>query len=102
MNEVFFSLIAQSQSLISFERHVREGESALRRWRLAGLKVRAGLGLKKRDLADTETFIVRETEVPAHTDSASRNNSLFSGSLRNGPTGFGGQMSEEAQRQAVL
>ena len=24
------------------------------------------------------------------------------GSLRGGPTGFGGQMSEEAQRQAVL
>ena len=37
----------------------------MKRWRVAGLKVRAGVGLgfKKRDLADSDTFIVRDTEV---------------------------------------
>ena len=34
-----------------------------RRWRVAGLKVRLGLGIKRRDLRDTSTFIVRDTQV---------------------------------------
>ena len=37
----------------------------MRRWKVAGLKVRAGvgLGIKRRDLEDSDTFIVRDSEV---------------------------------------
>ena len=37
----------------------------MRRWKVAGLKVMAGvgLGIKRRDLADSDTFIVRDSEV---------------------------------------
>ena len=43
----------------------QDRERAVKRWKVAGLKVRAGvgLGIKRRDLADSDTFIVRDTEV---------------------------------------
>ena len=46
------------------DRRERE-DRAVKRWKVAGLKVRAGvgLGIKRRDLADSDTFIVRDTEV---------------------------------------
>ena len=46
------------------DRRERE-DRAVKRWKVAGLKVRAGvgLGIKRRDLADSDTFIVRDTEA---------------------------------------
>ena len=58
----------------------REEEPA-RRWKLAGLNVRAGLGTKRRDLGDSDTFIVRDTEVRDKLKIACNSSFLFAGSI---------------------